>query len=159
MIRFFFLFMPFFVFGQTITLSDSDITAFYGAVGHGKVATGGRGQSVVFVTNTNDSGSGSLREAVAGSNRYIVFTVGGTITLSTDLFISGDNITIAGETAPGDGIAVYGDETVVTGDNVVIRHMRFRNGDASSSEDSFRLLGSSLRHYLYYATFVPNVHT
>lgn len=137
------LLLPFFALSQSITLSDSDIAAFYGAVGHGKNTTGGRAQSVYQVTSLANSGPGTLREAVSASNRYIIFRVAGTITLTSDLDINGSNITIAGETAPGDGIAVYGDETIVYGQNVIIRHIRFRGGDTLMGgldpEDTFRI--------------------
>lgn len=137
------LIFPAFVLGQQVDVLDADVKAFYTAEGAGSVATGGRGQTVVFVTNTNDSGTGSLRTAVSGSNRYVVFRVGGTITLSSRLTISGSNITIAGETAPGDGIQIYNKETYITGSNVVIRHIRFRAGNNSAADDAVRIHGSS----------------
>ena len=89
--------------------------------------TGGRGGNIIHVTNLNDSGKGSLREAVKGSSKKtIVFDVAGVIALSSDLKI-GDNTTILGQTAPAPGITVryY---TVEPGNNNVIRFMRFRRG-------------------------------
>lgn len=117
------------------------LMAFPGAEGFGRYTSGGRGGLVYHVTNLNDNGFGSFRDAVSSSNRIIVFDISGTITINTDLYIKGSNLTIAGETAPGDGIAIYGDETIVEGDNIIIRHLRFRNGE-NNSEDTFRILGS-----------------
>src|SRR5688572_4923804 len=78
--------------------------AFPGAEGYGKYATGGRGGKIFIVSNLNDKGSDSFREAVeAKEKRIIVFAVSGTIHLETKLSIKGD-VTIAGQTAPGDGI-------------------------------------------------------
>lgn len=119
----------------------NEITAFPGAVGHGRNTTGGRGQTVYRVTNLNDSGAGSLRDAVSQSNRYIVFEVGGTITINTDLQVTGSNLTIDGGTAPGDGIGIYGDETILTGQNVIVRNLRFMNGERPpANEDTFRIM-------------------
>lgn len=101
--------------------------AFPGAEGHGRYVTGGRGGVVNRVTCLNDSGKGSLREAVKGNDRKIVvFDVAGVIALSSDLTI-GDNTTILGQTAPSPGITLryY---TVKPGGNNIIRFMRFRRG-------------------------------
>ncbi len=85
---------------STNAASDGLIPAFPGAEGAGMYATGGRGGKVVHVTNLNDSGTGSFRDAVSSSNRIVVFDVGGTINLKSDVVVK-DNITIAGQTAPG----------------------------------------------------------
>ena len=107
--------------------------AFPGAEGHGRYVTGGRGGEIVHVTNLNDKGEGSLREAVSKSNRIIVFDVGGIIALASDLTIK-DNITIAGQTAPAPGITLryY---TIREGNNNIIRFIRFRRGEEVDVND------------------------
>jgi hypothetical protein len=102
--------------------------AFPGAVGFGATATGGRGSAAVYVTNLNDSGTGSLRDAVSVGHRVIVFSVGGAIQLASPLSVSGD-LTLAGQTAPGGGIAVQAAEVSFSNSsNIIVRHMRFREG-------------------------------
>lgn len=108
--------------------------AFPGAEGGGMYAAGGRGGEVYEVTTLADSGPGSLRDAVSASNRTIIFKVGGTIHLESPLKISGSNLTIAGQTAPGDGITVIGYPTTFEASNLIIRYMRFRLGDANITE-------------------------
>ncbi|WP_019639610.1 Ig-like domain-containing protein [Paenibacillus fonticola] len=113
-------------------------SAFPGAEGGGKYTTGGRGGEIYEVTTLADSGPGSLREAVSAGNRTVVFRVGGIIQLESPLKIIGDNLTIAGQTAPGDGITVIGYPTTFEGNNLIVRYMRFRLGDANVTEaDSF----------------------
>ena len=107
--------------------------AFPEAEGFGALATGGRGNKVFHVTTLADAGTGSLRDAVSQGNRIIVFDVGGVIAITSKLVIAGDNLTIAGQTAPGSGITVYGDGTSLGGrSNVVIRFVRFHQGLGSS---------------------------
>lgn len=107
--------------------------AFPGAEGHGRFVTGGRGGRIVHVTNLNDSGTGSFREAVKSGNRIIVFDVAGVIALKSDLKIA-DNITILGQTAPSPGITLryY---TVQPGSNNIIRFIRIRRGQEKNIND------------------------
>ena len=107
--------------------------AFPGAEGHGRYVTGGRGGKVVHVTNLNDSGTGSFREAVKSGNRIIVFDVAGVIALKSELKFA-DNITILGQTAPSPGITLryY---TVQPGNNNIIRFLRIRRGEEKNIND------------------------
>ena len=108
--------------------------AFPGAEGHGRYVTGGRGGTIVHVTNLNNSGTGSFRAAVTGgANRIIVFDVAGVIPLSSDITFK-DNITILGQTAPYPGITLRY-FTVRPGANNVIRFIRFRRGQERDTND------------------------
>lgn len=110
--------------------------AFPGAEGFGANSIGGRGGRVIEVTNLNDSGSGSLREAVeAKGPRIVVFRVSGTIGQKTVLRIDNPFITIAGQTAPGGGICLKDNELVIAADQVIVRYIRSRAGDKVSKEN------------------------
>lgn len=124
--RRFFLFVFFFMGLMAV----AQPLAFPGAEGFGKHAVGGRGGRTLIVTNLNDSGPGSLRWAVEQKGpRMVVFAVSGTIELLTPLRVNNDSITIAGQTAPGDGICLKDQPLVVNGSHVVVRYLRVRLGD------------------------------
>jgi len=109
--------------------------AFPGAEGFGAVTSGGRGGRVVLVRNLDDSGPGSFREAVGTPGpRTVVFRVGGLITLRTPVVVAEPFVTIAGQTAPGDGICLRGQTVEIRTHDVVVRHLRFRPGDLSGAE-------------------------
>ena len=122
--------------GTMTAMAQEEIPAFPGAEGHGRYITGGRGGEIRHVTNLNDSGAGSLREALTGNNaKTIVFDVSGYIDLKSQLDIT-SNTTIAGQTAPYPGITLryY---TIYFGkcDNVIVRFLRFRRSQVKDVND------------------------
>ncbi len=118
---------------SSTTTAPQELLAFPGAQGFGRFAVGGRGRDVVHVTNLNDAGEGSLRDAISQPNRTIVFDVGGVIKITSRLVFK-NNLTIAGQTAPGGGITVYGDGTSFSNANhTIVRYLRFRMGKSGES--------------------------
>lgn len=113
----------------------AQIPAFPGAEGHGRYTTGGREGKVVHVTNLNDSGTGSFRAAVQGSDKKIVvFDVGGVIALKSDVKI-GANTTILGQTAPAPGITLRYYTLLYDGNNIIVRFIRSRRGQEKDIND------------------------
>lgn len=114
------------------------LKAFPTAEGFGKNATGGRGGKVVIVTNTNDDGEGSFRWALQQCSQNeattVVFAVSGKIELKSEIRCKAKNFTLAGQTAPGDGVCIIKNEINFGGsENFIIRHMRFRVGEKDAS--------------------------
>lgn len=121
---------PFIPWAQKPTdLPPAKIPAFPGAEGGGAFSFGGRGGNVYVVTNLNDSGEGSFRWACEkGGARVVVFNVAGIIQLKSPVIIRAPYITIAGQTAPGDGVCIAGESVWINTHDVVVRYMRFRRG-------------------------------
>ncbi|QDO94316.1 T9SS type A sorting domain-containing protein [Formosa sediminum] len=135
------------------SLTFAQTKAFPSAYGAGAYTTGGRGGDVYHVTNLNDSGSGSFREALKQSNRTIVFDVSGIIQLKSLLATSVDNITIAGQTAPEGGITIDGSRVYFSGvDNIIVRHIRFKGG-VDYGDDSFTAASSMTNIIFDHCTF------
>ena len=121
-------------------LKQAKIPAFPGAEGGGMYTAGGRGGKVLVVTNLNDDGPGSFRWACEqGGARIIVFNVSGIINLKTPVILRAPYVTIAGQTAPGDGVCIAGESFQVDTHVVIVGHMRFRRGNTHvwNREDSF----------------------
>lgn len=121
-------------------LPQATIPAFPGAEGGGMYTFGGRGGKVLTVTNLNDDGPGSFRWACEqGGARIVVFNVSGIIRLKTPISVRAPYITIAGQTAPGDGVCIAGESFWVDTHDVIVRHMRFRRGETNviRRDDSF----------------------
>lgn len=119
-----------------VSASDNALLAFPGAEGFGRYTLGARAvqnPEVYHVTNLDDSGAGSFRDAVSKSGRIIIFDVAGTINIKSPLVVKGNN-TILGQTAPGEGVQIYGDRVSFSGaENLIVRYIRFRMGDSGTS--------------------------
>ena len=126
--------------------TGTELPVFPGAEGYGTRTRAGRGGRVIAVTSLQDSGPGTLRQALAVPGpKIIVFRVGGVIRLRSHLFINHPFVTIAGQTAPGDGIVLRDFGIAVTTNDVLIQHIRVRPGDEGRVEaeqnDAIVLLG------------------
>lgn len=139
------------IFTSLLVISSvrAQLTAFPGAEGYGSIATGGRGGDVYYVTNLNASGAGSFAEGVTSApsaGRTILFKVSGHIRLPSGsgggLTIAKNKITVAGQTAPGDGIAFWNNTMNLTGNDLVLRHVRWRYGKQAAGGDAVDINGS-----------------
>ncbi len=127
--------------------SEKEMPAFPGAEGFGSTTPGGRGGRVIAVTNLNDSGPGSLREACrAEGPRIVVFRVSGLISLESPLVVRNPYMTLAGQTAPGDGVCLRNFPFEVATHDVVVRYLRSRLGDQSGQESDCITLGRGARN-------------
>lgn len=121
-------------------LAAEPLPAFPGAEGFGALAKGGRGGDVYIVTSLEDDGPGSLREGLRKGNRTIVFAVSGNIELKKRLELKVNNVTIAGQTAPGGGITLKNYYFSISGQDLIIRYLRTRLGDVAGEQtDSLTL--------------------
>ncbi len=129
--------------------SKAQTPAFPEAEGSGKFAKGGRYGEVYIVTNLNDSGPGSFRDAVSRPNRIVVFEVGGIIHAESRIIVS-KNITIAGQTAPGDGLVIYGDGITFTqASNTIVRYLRVRMGKYGTSGADAMTLTDNAKNIIF----------
>src|ERR1700759_2451964 len=126
--------------GHSAAPALGQLRAFPEAEGFGAVASGARSslttQNIYHVTNLNDTGAGSFRDAVSQPNRLVVFDVAGDINMATEISVK-SNVTIAGQTAPGAGIQLIGHElSLGSQSNIIVRDIRVRPGDSSPSTDN-----------------------
>ncbi|MDQ8188922.1 hypothetical protein [Roseibacillus persicicus] len=125
----------------------AQIPSFPGAEGFGAFAAGGRGGDVYYVTNLNNNGAGSFREGLntaPSTGRTVIFAVSGHIPVNSDTnFNVPSHVTIAGQTAPGDGISLTGGRMLISGDNVVVRHFRIRHRRNGTGGDCLNIASSA----------------
>jgi pectate lyase len=115
---------------------STPVSVFPGAMGFGTFTPAGRGGKVIYVTNLNDSGPGSLRAALAdAAPRTVLFKVSGTITLASDIVIQKPYLTVAGQTAPGEGVQIRGAQIKIATHDVLIRYLKMRTGDLRNSSN------------------------
>lgn len=130
-------------------LLSPGIPAFPGAWGGGMYTTGGRGGRVIEVTHLGDSGPGSLRAAIqAAGPRIVVFRTAGIIPLASNIDIDNPNITIAGQSAPGDGICLANHSLNINTENVILRHIRVRRGRPEGGQGSDNIGGNPVRQIM-----------
>lgn len=140
-----------FVFSAIFFINvNSQTPAFPGAGGGGMYTTGGRGGKVLYVTSLADDGTvGTLRWALNQKvPRTVIFKISGIIELSSKISIKNGNLTIAGQTAPGDGICIKDHEVFVEADNVIIRYIRFRLGNRDLENESDAFGGRNCRNLM-----------
>jgi pectate lyase len=138
----------------TVWTPPNALPAFPGAEGFGAYTVHGRGGRLTKVTNLNDSGPGSLRDALQGNDlppRFVVFDVGGVIELETPIIVRSGSVYVAGQSAPGDGITLKGAQLSIQASDVAIRFLRTRPGDGPrgapfESRDGIHIMGSASRH-------------
>jgi pectate lyase len=134
----------------TVTPPAGAIPAFPGAEGAGSTTPGGRGGRVIYVTNLDDSGPGSLRVACeAEGPRNVLFQVSGLIALKKPIRITNPYITIAGQTAPGDGVSLKNFPLMTETHDIIVRHLRSRKGDETPQEDDALDVGHSSRDVIF----------
>ncbi|GGG59557.1 LamG-like jellyroll fold domain-containing protein [Epilithonimonas arachidiradicis] len=134
--------LKFYMFCAAISITthlDAQTLAFPEATGFGRYTTGARGSAnpeIYLVTNLNDSGPGSFRDAVSKEGRFVIFKVGGIINTQSQIVIA-KNTTIAGQTAPGEGIVLLGAKVTFTGaSNTIARYVRIRYGNTTQGQDT-----------------------
>jgi pectate lyase len=125
------------------------IPAFPGAEGFGSSTPGGRGGKVLFVTNLNDAGPGSLRAACNTEGpRIVIFRVSGLISLAKPIVVKNPFLTIAGQSAPGDGVCVRGYTFTIATHDVIVRYLRSRLGDVTGQESDCITLVAGARNVI-----------
>ena len=127
---------------------SAKLLAFPSAQGFGANATGGRGGMVYHVTTLSETGTGSITDACSQSNRTIIFDVGGVISIINRINVA-DNVTIAGQTAPGDGIVLYGFGLITNGTNIIVRYLSILGSLANMPEDKCAVTWDGSKNVIY----------